>query len=251
MVVDFIAGSFQPVIPALSGAGMVKAFLALLVVFNLVSTESQTYYILNFFADGVFYFLPIMLAFTEAQKLKCNPVLAASVAAIMLHPNWGALVEAGDAVHLFGVIPLRLTLYTSSVIPVILVILVQSYVERWLEKHIPNAVKLVFVPMFTFLIMGTLGLSVLGPIGSVVGEYLAVFFTFLSTNASWAPAVLIGGLLPLMVMFGLHNGVALAGKTDGTRQLLLHRCAEPGMLSELCIEMDGKGRNQAELGRRG
>lgn len=211
MVVDFIAGSFQPVIPALSGAGMVKAFLALLVVFNLVSTESQTYYILNFFADGVFYFLPIMLAFTEAQKLKCNPVLAASVAAIMLHPNWGALVEAGDAVHLFGVIPLRLTLYTSSVIPVILVILVQSYVERWLEKHIPNAVKLVFVPMFTFLIMGTLGLSVLGPIGSVVGEYLAVFFTFLSTNASWAPAVLIGGLLPLMVMFGLHNGVAPLG----------------------------------------
>lgn len=65
--------------------------------------------------------------------------------------------------------------------------------------------------MFTFLIMGTLGLSVLGPIGSVVGEYLAVFFTFLSTNASWAPAVLIGGLLPLMVMFGLHNGVAPLG----------------------------------------
>lgn len=211
MIVDFIAGAFQPVIPALSGAGMVKALLALLVVFGMVSTESQTYYILNFFADGVFYFLPIMLAFTEAQKLKCNPVLAASVAAIMLHPNWGALVAAGEAVHLFGVIPLRLTLYTSSVIPIILVILVQSRVERWLEKHIPNAVKLVFVPMLTFLIMGTLGLAVLGPIGSVIGEYLGMFFNFLSENASWAPAVLVGGFLPIMVMFGLHNGVAPLG----------------------------------------
>lgn len=211
IVVDFIAGAFQPVIPALSGAGMVKALLALLVVFGLVSTDSQTYYILNFFADGVFYFLPIMLAFTEAQKLRCNPILAASVAAIMLHPNWGALVAAGEAVHLFGVIPLRLTLYTSSVIPIILVILVQSRVERWLEKHIPNAVKLVFVPMLTFLIMGTLGLAVLGPIGSIVGEYLGVFFTFLSENASWAPAVLVGGFLPIMVMFGIHNGVAPLG----------------------------------------
>lgn len=211
IVVDFIAGAFQPVIPALSGAGMVKALLALLVVFRLVTTDSQTYYILNFFADGVFYFLPIMLAFTEAQKLKCNPILAASVAAIMLHPNWGALVAAGEAVHLFGVVPLRLTLYTSSVIPIILVILVQSRVEHWLEKHIPNAVKLVFVPMLTFLTMGTLGLAVLGPIGSVVGEYLGVFFNFLSNNASWAPAVLVGGFLPIMVMFGIHNGVAPLG----------------------------------------
>ena len=211
MIIDFIAGTFQPVIPALSGAGMVKALLALLIVFKVVSTDSQTYYILNFFADGVFYFLPIMLAFTEAQKLRCNPILAASVAAIMLHPNWGALVAAGESVHLFGVIPLKLTLYTSSVIPIILVILVQSYVERWLEKHIPNAVKLVFVPMLTFLIMGTLGLAVLGPAGSVVGDYLAVFFNFLSENASWAPAVIVGGFLPIMVMFGLHNGVAPLG----------------------------------------
>lgn len=90
-------------------------------------------------------------------------------------------------------------------------ILVQSYVEKWLEKHIPNAVKLVFVPMLTFLVMGTLGLAVLGPIGSIVGEYLGIFFNFLSANASWAPAVLIGSFLPIMVMFGLHNGVAPLG----------------------------------------
>lgn len=210
-VVDFITGAFQPIIPALSGAGMVKALLALLVVFNLISKTSQTYYILNFFADAVFYFLPILLAFTEAQKLKCNPILAASIAGIMMHPNWGALVTKGEAVNFFGIIPFTLASYTSSVIPIILVVLVQSYVEKWLEKYIPEAVKLVFVPMLTFLIMGTLALSILGPIGSVLGNYLAVFFTFLSTNASWAPAVIIGTFLPIMVMFGIHNGVAPLG----------------------------------------
>lgn len=47
--IDFISGSFMPIIPALSGAGMVKAVLALLMVFKLISAESQTYYILNFF----------------------------------------------------------------------------------------------------------------------------------------------------------------------------------------------------------
>lgn len=211
IVIDFISGTFQPIIPALSGAGMVKALLALLVVFELIDNQSQTYYLLNLFADGVFYYLPIMLAVTEAQKLKCNPILAAGVAAIMLHPNWAALVAAGEPVRFFEIIPFTLTTYTGSVIPIIFVVLVQAYVEKWLDRLIPKAVKLVFVPMLTFLIMGTLALSVLGPIGSVLGNALGVFFTFLSTNASWAPAVMIGTFLPLMVMFGLHNGVAPLG----------------------------------------
>lgn len=210
-VIDFISSVFQPIIPALSGAGMVKALLALLVTFHLVDNQSQTYYILNFFADGTFAFLPMLLAYTTAKKMKCNVILAMGTAAIMLHSNWGALVAAGEAVNFFGIIPFRLVSYTSSVIPIILVILVQAVVEKWLDRVIPKSVNLVFVPMFTFLIMGTLSLSVLGPIGSYVGAGLAVVFDWLSTNASWAPAVLIGGLLPVMVMFGLHHGIAPLG----------------------------------------
>jgi PTS system beta-glucosides-specific IIC component len=210
-IIEFVAGTFQPVIPALSGAGMVKAVLALLIVFQVISPESQTYYLLNMFADGVFFFLPIILAFTEAQKLRCNPILTASVAAMMMHPNWGALVTAGDPVKFFEIIPFTLATYTGSVIPILLVIFVQSYVEKFLNRVIPKSVELVFVPMLTFLVMGTLAFSILGPIGSIIGGYLATFFTFLSINASWVPAVLIGGFLPIMVMFGLHNGVAPLG----------------------------------------
>lgn len=180
VIIDFVVGVFQPVIPALSGAGMVKALLA-------------------------------VLAVTTAQKLKCNPILAAAVAAMMLHPNWSALVAAGEGIWFFGVIPFTLTSYASSVIPIILMILVQSFVEKFLKKWIPKAVELVFVPMLTFIIMGALAFSVLGPIGSILGGYLGTFFTFLSETAAWAPAVLVGGFLPIMVMFGLHNGVAPLG----------------------------------------
>ena len=211
VVIDFISGTFQPIIPALSGAGMIKAFMALLVVFGVTTRESQTYYVLNFFADAVFYFLPILIAFSAATKLKCNPVLAAALAGIMLHPNWIALVTKGEAVHLFDVIPLTLTSYGGSVIPIILVVLVQSVVEKWFHKIVPAAVNLVFVPMLTLLVVGTLAMSVLGPIGSILSGYLATFFTALSTNAAWAPAVLIGAFLPVMVMFGLHNAVAPLG----------------------------------------
>jgi len=211
VVIDFVAGTFQPIIPALSGAGMIKALLALLVVFNITTRDSQTYYVLNFFADAVFYFLPILIAFSAATKLKCNPVLAAALAGIMLHPNWIALVTRGEPVSLFDFIPMTLVNYGGSVLPIILVVLVQSVVEKWLHKVVPAAINLVFVPMLTLLIVGTLAMTVLGPIGSILSGYLAVFFTFLSTNAAWAPAVIIGALLPVMVMFGLHNAVAPLG----------------------------------------
>lgn len=211
VIIDFVAGTFQPIIPALSGAGMVKALLALLVLLKVVTPTSQTFMVINFFADAVFYFMPILIAFCAANKLKSNPILAAGVAAIMMHPNWLAMVQAKSPVNFFDVIPLPLTSYAATVIPIILVVLVQAHVERWLDKIIPAAVKLVFVPMLTFLVMGTLAMAVLGPIGSILGGYLGMFFGFLSTNAAWAPAVLIGAFLPLMVMFGLHNGVAPLG----------------------------------------
>ena len=79
--------------------------------------------------------------------------------------------------------------------------------EKALNKIIPKAVNMIFVPMLTFLIMGTLALALLGPIGNFVGSYLAILFDFLSVNASWAPAVLIGTFLPIMVMFGMHTAV--------------------------------------------
>lgn len=210
-IIDFVSGTFQPLIPALSGAGMVKAVLALLVVFRLITIQSQTYVVLNMFADTIFLFLPILLAASEAKKLNCNPILAIGIAAMMLNPTWTQLVSAGKSVHLFDIIPLGLTNYTYSVIPIILIVFVQSYVEKFLHRVVPKAVELVFVPMLVFLIMGILAFAILGPIGSYLGNYLAAFFTFLSTNASWAPSVIVGAFLPIMVMFGLHNAVAPLG----------------------------------------
>lgn len=125
IVTDFISSIFSPIVPALAGAGMVKALLALLVAFNLIDRSGQTYIMLNLFGDATFAFMPILLAYTTAQKLKCNPILAAVVAGIMCHSTWTGLVAAGEAVHFFG-IPLYLVRYTNSVIPIVLVLLVQA-----------------------------------------------------------------------------------------------------------------------------
>ncbi|WP_188317243.1 PTS transporter subunit EIIC, partial [Listeria monocytogenes] len=114
-IIDFVSGTFQPILPALSGAGMIKALLALLLVFKILTPSSQTYILLNLFADGVFYFLPILIAITAAQKLKANPILALGTVVMLLHPNWANLVASGKPVSLFHTIPFTLTNYASSV----------------------------------------------------------------------------------------------------------------------------------------
>lgn len=210
-VIDFVAGTFIPVVPAIAGAGMVRAVLSLLVVFGVTTRESQTYLVLNFFADAVFYFLPILLAVSAAHKLKSNPYIAAGIAGIMLHPTWVGLVAAGEPVRLFDTVPLTLATYGSSVIPILLVMAVQAPFERWLNKVMPKSISIVFVPLTVFLVMGTLAMTVIGPLGTFLGGYLADFFTFLSTTAAWAPPLLIGALWPIMVMFGVHTAVGPLG----------------------------------------
>lgn len=52
---------------------MIRALLALLVLFRVISNESQTYFVINFMADAVFYFLPFLLA-SSAKEIEMQPL---------------------------------------------------------------------------------------------------------------------------------------------------------------------------------
>lgn len=201
-IVDTIIGIFSPVVPALIGAGMVKAVLAILVAFGL-SRDSQNYYIINFISDGVFYFMPMLLAFSAAQKFKCNPYLALGVAAVMVHPNFSALVSAGEPVSLFEV-PIRLVNYANSTIPIILIIWFMSYVEKFADRYSPKVIKVILKPLLILLVTAPVALIVLGPIGSILSDGLASVISFLQTHTPFLIPTLMGAFMPLMVSIGMH-----------------------------------------------
>ncbi|MEY8462072.1 beta-glucoside-specific PTS transporter subunit IIABC [Streptococcus merionis] len=229
VITEFISSIFSPIVPALAGAGMVKALLALLVAFKWIDNTSQTYIVLNMIGDSTFSFMPILLAYTTAQKLKCNPILAAVTAGILVHPVWGTLVDAGDPVQIFGLLPLYLVKYTNSVIPIVLVILIQSFLEKRLNRIIPSSVRLVFVPMITFLIIGVLSLFAIAPLGDYVGHIFTGVFSWLSNNVSWLETSLMGGFYSILVIFGLHHGLAPLG-TMQMAQMGFDSIFGPGVL---------------------
>ena len=213
-LIDTITGIFTPVLPAITAAGMLKAVLSLLVAFSLVDTEASTYQVINFMADAAFYFLPLLLANSAAKKFGCNPYLAMMLGGILLHPNFINMVtasqESGEAIKLFF-IPIYNASYSSSVIPIILMVWFMSLVEPIADRISPKPVKFFTKPLITALVAGAVGLAVLGPIGYIIANWIATGVTLLNTYVSWLVPLILGGVFPLLVMTGTHYGIIPIG----------------------------------------
>lgn len=213
-VIDTITGIFTPILPAITAAGMMKAVLALLTAFKLISTDSQSYQIFNFMADAAFYFLPIFLANSAAKKFKCNPYLAMMLGGILLHPTFVTMVntakETGESLAIFG-LPITLASYSSSVLPIILGVWFMSYVEPIADKISPKAIKFFTKPLITAVVSGIVILVVIGPIGYIVSDKVGLGIKTLESYASWLVPTLLGGLTPLLVMTGTHYGLIPIG----------------------------------------
>lgn len=199
-----ISGIFIPILPALIASGMIKALLTILTRLALVNTESGVYTIVTFVADSVFYFLPIMLASTSAKMFGMSQGLAMMLGAMLLHPTFSDAVAAGTTLDIFG-LSVRMTNYNATVIPIILIVWVASYIEKFCTKFLPDVIKYVIRPLIVIIVMIPLSFCVLGPIGAVMGDGLAALLTWLQNTVPWLLPTFIGTIAPLMVLFGLNN----------------------------------------------
>ncbi len=197
-----ISGIFTPIIPALIAGGMLKALLTLLTFFKVVDNTSQTYYMINFIADSAFYFLPVLVAVSTAARFKCNLYIAAAIGAALLHPNFTALVSAGESVKFCG-LPVTLISYGSSIIPSILAVWLMSYAEPFADKISPKPIKFLSKPLITILIVAPVTFLVLGPLGYTVGTGLAAITEFLNQHVSWLVPTLMGAFISVGIGFAI------------------------------------------------
>lgn len=228
-VLESIASIFQPIIPAITGAGLLKAFMALFVTLGWLDNTTQTYTILNAFADSAFYFLPILLGASAARSFKCNQYVAMALGGILVYPQFVSLLAGEEAVHLFG-LPVTQATYSSSVVPILLGVWFMSLVEHFVQKISPQAIKFFSVPLASIFVAGTVTVIVLGPIGTWIGNLIAAFFTWLTATAGWLVPTLVGILNPLLVMTGTHYGLIPIG-TNNLATAGFDTVVGPGMLT--------------------
>lgn len=207
VLIDIVSSIFTPFLGAMAAAGVLKGFLALATTLHWMSANSGTYQILYAAADGLFTFLPVMLAYTAAKKFKANEYLAATIAFALVYPNITTLASGGKGLDFLG-IPAVLSPsgYTSSVIPILLAVFVQSKLEPVIKRVIPKSLHTIFYPLFVLLIMVPVTFVILGPIGTIIGNGLGSVYDSIYNLSPLVAGAIMGGLWQVFVMFGMHWG---------------------------------------------
>lgn len=214
-ILNAISQTISPILMGMVVAGLFKAILTILTLTKIVSTDSQTYILLNLMGDSFFYFMPVLVAYSASKYFKCNTVLSLMLAGILLHPNFIDLVNSGESISLFG-LPVHAISYNASLLPVLFTVWAQSKLEKLVSKTFFT--KLGMLSLFpTFLIMAPLTLVVTGPFGSIVGELIANAMLVIYNKYAVLGVFAICFLMPLFIWTGSHwvfMPVALSNMTN-------------------------------------
>lgn len=247
-LMDVISAIFTPILGAMIGSGIIKGLLMVATMFLGLSNTSGTYMILNATSNAVFYFLPVILAYTSAKKFQANIVIAMVVAGALVYPDMIAAYSAGEAIKFLG-IPVIMINYSSSVIPIILSTWFLSKVEKFLEKLIPDVIKSFMIPLLSLAVVVPVTYLVVGPIGNYLGLGVASVYSFLYSLNPIVAGVILGGFYQALVVFGIHwalgpiqiNNVAVYGFDTITGMYLPAKYAQAGATLALGLKSKDTG----------
>lgn len=216
---EYLSDSFRPILGVLLGASIIIALVNLLISLNVIPNDevSAGWVFVKAIWKGVFYFLPIMVAYNASKKLKVDPWLGGAIMAMLMTPQFTGLMDAKTTTcvenaalgtkscmaNIFG-LPMALSDYSGNVFVPLLMAAVLALVYHGLKRIIPESVQLVFVPFFCMIIVGALTAFIIDPIGVWVGNGLGVGLAWMNTHAPFIFAIIIPMLYPFLVPLGLH-----------------------------------------------
>ncbi|MCD8146650.1 MAG: beta-glucoside-specific PTS transporter subunit IIABC [Clostridiales bacterium] len=208
-VIATMSAVFAPFVYILATAGLIQGCLIIINQFAPAFAETGTYSVLSFISWTPFTFLPAMIAVTASKHFKCNTYIALWCCLALVNPDWSTIasqIANGETIK-FLIFNMAETTYTSTVLPPLFLVLILSYLERFLDKHVPDLLKALGIPFLSALIMVPATILVIGPISDTVANGIAMGYNFLANNATVLAAILVGGIWEVFVIFGVHWGV--------------------------------------------
>lgn len=208
-VIATMSAVFAPFVYILAAAGLVQGALIIITQFAPNFANTGTYEVLSFISWTPFTFLPVLIAVTASKHFKCNTYIAMWCCLALVNSSWGeiaARIADGESVK-FLIFKMAETTYTSTVLPPLFLVLVLSYLERFLEKIIPDVIKALAIPFISAVIMVPATILIIGPLSDGLANAIAVGYNFLYNNVPVLAALIIGGFWQVIVIFGIHWGV--------------------------------------------
>lgn len=208
VVIDYITGSIQPIIPVLIGCGLIQGIIAMLAYLH-VDSSTYGYQVISAAGTAGYYFLPILLGFSSAKKLGVNSYIGAVLGGILVYPSVLTLAGSGNAyASLYG-IPVKLVTYSSTMTPILLTMPLVYWIEKYAKKISPTILKSVLVPAITILVSLPFMLAITGPMAQIISEILGKGITALYSNFAILGGLIIGATCPFFVLTGVHQATAI------------------------------------------
>ncbi|MQS77380.1 PTS beta-glucoside transporter subunit EIIBCA, partial [Lactobacillus halodurans] len=187
VVIDFISGTFVPILGVLVAAGLVSAVLNIGVSFFGLSTKSGSYTILDGIYEAGYYFLPLYLGYSAAKKLNMNPMMGAFLGATLVYKT----IDSAKGLEFLGLSVPQIQ-YNTSVIPILLGVLFMKLIDIGIDKITPKSIKFFTKPLITMLIVVPVTLLWLGPLGFQIGTIIANALSFINLKLGWVSVGLMG-----------------------------------------------------------
>ena len=219
---DYLSGAMVKMIPVLLVCGMFKTTQTLIgpSMLGLVGEKDDLYALLGMVYDAGFYFMPIYLGYSCAEKLGGTPVLGSLLGGIMMVPAFAQLASNDAAFTVYG-IPCTPVDYSRTVLPIVMSAALLAVLEVRLRKVLPKVLAPMFAPLLAMAITLPAALCALGPLGSWCGNALGAALFSLGDQgglvtvlgvgiiaASWEFLV-IAGMRSLLLALGLANMLAV------------------------------------------
>ncbi len=212
---------FVPILPAIVASGLMMGLVEALAKAIPSFASSGWFGFLDMVANTAFALLPVLVAISAARVFGGNIFLGGVIGIMMVHPAlmnaWTVTPTNQPAVWDLGIFSIAQVGYQGHVIPVILAVLLMSTVEKWLHKHVPEMIDLFVTPLVTVLVTAFATFVVIGPIFSVLENWVLQGAEWLVTSTGGIGALVMGALYPWTVVMGLHHmyNVIEAGMLSG------------------------------------
>lgn len=214
-ILNYLSGSMTQLIPIMIASAMFKTILVILGpdMLKLIEPTSDAYILLDFLYDSFYYFIPIYLGKAAAKRLNASEMLGMMLGAMLLVPDFVALIGTQETLKIYGLINAPVADYSQSILPVLLGVWIMSYVERFFKKHVPTTLSTIFTPFLTMAIMVPVVFCLCAPIGTYFGQILGDILLVFHEKGGFVATGVVGALYAFIVMTGMHGVLLMAALT--------------------------------------
>lgn len=206
---------FVPIIPVLVATGLFMGLRGLLTqeavlgVFGMTPDDipQQLLLFTQLLTDTAFAFLPALVCWSTFKNFGGSPVIGIVLGLMLVSNSLPSAYDVGsgaaEPLTFFGFIPVAG--YQGSVLPAFATGVLAAKFEKFLRKHVPDAIDLIVTPFLTLLVGILLAMFALGPILHTVENGVLFVVEGLLTLPMGIGGLIYGSFGQLLGIFGIHH----------------------------------------------